>query len=120
MKEEDSWDDLLTGNKRNFFCPDLFPAGESEKKEEGEEDKKSSPLPTTLKGGEQLMKRKAEKNLESSHVGLERKCPLFPFPVRYFIFAKSQSFISKNYFWQKCANKLSLFCFFCVTIFHFM
>ena len=99
MKEEDSWDDLLTGNKRNFFCPDLFPAGESEKREE--EDKKSWPLPTTLNGGEQLMKRKAEKNLESSHVGLERKCPLFPFPVPYLIVAKLQLFISKNYFLQK-------------------
>jgi hypothetical protein len=98
MKEEDSWDDLLTGNKRNFFCPDLFPAGESEKKEE--EDKKSWPLQTAL-NGEQLMKRKVEKNLESSHVGLERKCLFFPFPVRYFIFAKSQSFISKNYFFAK-------------------
>jgi hypothetical protein len=87
MKEEDSWDDLLTGNKRNFFCPDLFPAGEPEKKEE-EEDKKSLSLQTTLNGGEQLMKRKAEKNLESSHVGLERT--LFPFPLRYLIFAKSQ------------------------------
>jgi hypothetical protein len=101
MKEEDSWDDLLTGNKRNFFCPDLFPAGESEKKEEEEDDKKSWSLPTTLNGGDQLMKRKAEKNLESSHVGLERKCPLFPFPLRYFIFAKSQPFTSKNNFFAK-------------------
>jgi hypothetical protein len=99
MKEEDSWDDLLTGNKRNFFCPDLFPAGESEKKEE--EDKKSWPLQTALNGGKQLMKRKAEKNLESSHVGLERKCPLFPFPLRYLIFAKSKPFMSKNHFFAK-------------------
>ncbi len=99
MKEEDSWDDLLTGNKRNFFCPDLFPAGESEKKEE--EDKKSWPLQTAL-NGEQLMKRKAEKNLESSHVGLERKC-LFPFPLGTLIFAKSQPFTSKNYFFAKNA-----------------
>jgi hypothetical protein len=108
MKEEDSWDDLLTGNKRNFFCPDLFPAGESEKKEE-EEDKKNWPLPTTLNGGEQLMKRKAEKNLESSHVGLERKCPLFPFPVRTFYFCEIATFQPKNYFFAKMRNKLLSF-----------
>lgn len=70
MKEEDSWDDLLTGNKRSLFCPDLFPNGESvtedTKKKQEEEDTKIWLLQSTPKieaNTEQLMKRKAEKNL---------------------------------------------------------
>jgi hypothetical protein len=62
-EEEDSWDDLLTGNKRSLLFPDLARFGANSKKEESGDWLQPAPYPAL---DEVVVKRKTDKNLESS------------------------------------------------------